>query len=173
MLDYSYEVWRPIKGFKGYEASNMGRIKTPDRYVRVRNNKTRLHKGTILPGDGGTARTTIVLINNKVRKLFFVHRVIALTFCNNPHNNPCVNHKNNDCADHRSENLEWVTQSQNKRHGYMVSNLPFEERFGVFEDDGYAFSAPYMYFLRARQGHTSLSHTTIARINDAVKELTE
>ena len=46
-----------------------------------------------------------------------VHRLIASAFVPNPDNLEFVNHKNEDKSDNRPENLEWVTRSQNVRHG--------------------------------------------------------
>lgn len=49
-------------------------------------------------------------------------RAIALCFIPNPENKPQVNHINSIRDDDRIENLEWVTASENKRHG--VENNP-------------------------------------------------
>lgn len=45
-----------------------------------------------------------------------VHRIVALTFVDNPHGYNCVNHINGDKGDNRAENLEWCTNAQNIRH---------------------------------------------------------
>lgn len=46
-------------------------------------------------------------------KYYMIHRLVAQTFLDNPHNYPCVNHidhnKQNNCVD----NLEWCTSKQN------------------------------------------------------------
>lgn len=45
------------------------------------------------------------------------HRLVALTYINNPDNLPCVNHINENKLDNRVDNLEWVTVKDNDNHG--------------------------------------------------------
>jgi len=58
----------------------------------------------------------VVLYRNAVTKSWLVHRVVATSFIPNPENKPQVNHKNGIKDDNRAENLEWVTNQENKDH---------------------------------------------------------
>mgnify|MGYP003514841151 FL=1 len=69
---------------------------------------------------------------NLSSKKYSVHRLIALTFLNNEDNKPFVNHKNNIPTDNYLSNLEWVTISENIRHGHKMNRLKKElEKFYI------------------------------------------
>ena len=50
----------------------------------------------------------------------FVHRLVAEAFIANPHGKPEVNHKDGNPSNPHLDNLEWVTNSENKLHSYRV-----------------------------------------------------
>lgn len=52
-------------------------------------------------------------------KSMLVHRVVAITFLDNPENFKEVNHKNGIKHDNRVENLEWVTRERNMSHAFQ------------------------------------------------------
>ena len=54
-------------------------------------------------------------IDNK-KKNYALHRLVAQTFLENPDNLPIVNHKDGNKLNNNVDNLEWVTQSQNRVH---------------------------------------------------------
>ena len=65
-------------------------------------------------GWGGYYQVTLYLNKKAVR--FYIHRIIAELYVENPNNYPCVNHIDGDKLNNSIENLEWCTMSQNTRH---------------------------------------------------------
>ena len=55
-------------------------------------------------------------------KNFYIHRLIALHYIPNPNNKPEVDHINRITDDNRIENLQWLTQQENKDRRITISN---------------------------------------------------
>ena len=113
------EIWKDIKGYPNYQISNLGRIWN----CRTQ----RMLKPSVTPK--GYCQINLVAINGK-RKKELVHRLVALTFIENPNHYPEVNHINHIRNDNRVENLEWVTRKEN----INKSSLPV--KVAVYQVDG-------------------------------------
>lgn len=107
--------WKPIFGYsKFYKINRNGEIFS-----------SYLNK-IIKPQKNGNGYLKIILVNERGKKKFFIHRLVADTFLKNPKKLPCVNHKNGKKDDNRVENLEWCTHSQNQKHSVQIlKNIPF------------------------------------------------
>lgn len=58
----------------------------------------------------------VVLSIDGKRKLYYVHRLLAEAFIDNPENKDCVNHIDGNKLNNSVDNLEWVTYSENTQH---------------------------------------------------------
>lgn len=119
------EVWKDIPGYEGlYQVSTTGRIKALE---RMRKNK-RFRKEYILKNhDYENGYKKITLCDNSMKtKRFFVHRLVAMTFIENPNHLPIVNHKDENPSNNNVDNLEWCTYQYNVTYGNRMSKVSGE-----------------------------------------------
>lgn len=60
-------------------------------------------------------RQITIYFNGEKRKEY-IHRIVGELYLDNPDNKPQINHKNGNKLDNRIENLEWVTNQENRTH---------------------------------------------------------
>jgi len=103
------EIWKDIKGYEGlYQVSNLGNVRS----LNWRNTgETR--NLYLKPHNKGYLQ--VELANGK-RKMFTVHKLVAIHFVPGYEDGFVVNHINENKTDNRAENLEWCTFSHNVRH---------------------------------------------------------
>lgn len=109
------EIWKPILlNYCEYEASNYGRIRRKsDNLIR-----------SCSISKSGYKRLCVQ--NNHRREYYFIHRLVASLFVDNP--NPllydCVNHKDENPLNNFYYNLEWCDREYNNNYGghnYRIS----------------------------------------------------
>ena len=113
------EIWRPIEGYEGlYEVSNLGRVRSLDRYVKGKGKSYRLHKGKVLSSAKDTIGYLFVILHcNGKCKTIRVHRLVAEAFIPAVEGLSEVNHKDEDKTNNRVENLEWCSHKYNMNFG--------------------------------------------------------
>lgn len=142
------EIWRDIKGYPNYQISNMGRIWSKNRQAYMKPQRDPC----------GYQRVRLIAINGKA-KTEKVHRLVAITFIDNPNSYPEVDHINRNREDNRAANLRWVSHKENGRntiqnrkvYQYTKNGILIGEYNSVVEaaeKNNIAPTTLYMYFQR-------------------------
>lgn len=113
-------MWKGIKGYENkYQVSDDGKVRSLQRHINngSANGMTlacRILKQTKNPH----GYYQVSLMNNGIRSVRYVHRLVAEAFIQNTNDLPVVNHidgnKSNNCVD----NLEFVSYHSNNQHAY-------------------------------------------------------
>ena len=142
------EVWNVIFASPGYEVSNKG---------NVRNRETG-HIMTPRPTKTGYLRVHLPVQIG--RKDFYIHRLVAESFCIQPDGCNVVNHIDNNNQNNSAENLEWTTPLGNVYHGMIQKRFRLNAVPVVGYKDGKWFC-----FISAHQAEykTGCDHSSIIK----------
>ncbi len=132
-----HATWKPIHGFEDRYMINLnGDVKTIHRKSIDSIGRNHTHTKQIMTqflGRGGY--WTVKLTKDRKYGTQYIHRLLALTFIENPQNKPFVNHINGLKLDNSIGNLEWVTRSENQIHAIKnhLSRSPHENSRPVLD----------------------------------------
>lgn len=110
------EIWKAVAGYEEfYQVSNLGNVRSLDR--KVWNGHAFYNKpGRVLkPISVGKYQGVQIAVNGKSKK-FYIHRLVAKAFIENPLKKETVNHIDGNKLNNNVKNLEWVTQGENLLH---------------------------------------------------------
>ncbi len=116
------EVWKQLSENENYEVSSFGKVK---------NKKT----GRILKACNSSGYQTVGLSYLGKTKSHSVHRLVALTFLENPDNKTHVNHKDKNCTNNCVENLEWCTPLENNIHKCLTLKQTTNQNLNIWRID--------------------------------------
>lgn len=107
------EKWKDLIGYEGlYIISNYGRIISLPRSTT--------HGKLLIPQISKYGYYMQMLYKNGKAKLCRVNRLVALTFIDNPFNEPYVNHIDGNKLNNKVDNLEWCNQSHNQKEAWRL-----------------------------------------------------
>jgi len=147
---FENEIWKQVNfknitydDDKHYFVSNLGRFKNND--------------GLIMDNYKINANGYIrVYIYGKTHGL---HRLIALTFIDNPENKKQVNHIDGNKTNNNVENLEWVTNKQNQIHKFAIGlGNSYTRKIGQYDKNGIFIKEHNSIALAANDVNTSKSN---------------
>lgn len=116
------ETWKPIPGHDGYEASDLGRVRSVDREIPGVFKGTaavRLWRGRVLKLQRLSTGYLLVHLGKGNQRL--VHRLVMLAFMGNPPPGQTVAHNDGNRSNNHLRNLRYDTVAGNNadkvRHG--------------------------------------------------------
>ena len=113
------EIFKVIKEYPMYSVSTEGRIrKNSNRRILIPSRKS-----------NGYMQVNI-FTNDGRRKHEYVHRLVALTFLDNPNHFPEVNHIDGVRDNNVLHNLEWVTHAENMAKSSWCKRISVHEKNG-------------------------------------------
>ena len=125
------EIWKDIAGYEGlYQVSNLGKVRSLQY-----GNRDEVRELYLKPHTRGYLQ--VELHKNGSRKMFTVHRLVAMAFVDGYEETKLVNHIDEDKQNNVSANLEWVTASQNVSHSIshrIASNTRNYPKFNARTD---------------------------------------
>lgn len=111
------EVWKDVKDYEGlYQVSSLGNVKSLKRFKNNHSFKQLIEEKIMKPSLGKYKKVN--LCKNRKYKTYYVHRLVAETFIDNPNNEPCINHKDGNKYNNNVSNLEFCSMSYNTKHAY-------------------------------------------------------
>lgn len=122
------EQWLDVAGYEGfYQVSNLGRVKTVQRYEPKRKRIIQEKIRTLVAVHG---YLYCELWKEGKHKRYAVHRLVATAFIPNPKGKAQVNHIDGDKSNNAVTNLEWCTASENEQHAFDTQLTHAYDRSG-------------------------------------------
>lgn len=127
------ELWKPIIDFPGYEVSNLGRVKSLEKWIENNGGKQHCNERLLVIDINKHRRNYCQVHLRKDGKTFTkkVHQLVAEAFVPNPNDLPQINHKDCNPLNNTVDNLEWCDQQYN--NDYSVSKKVYQyDKDGTF-----------------------------------------
>lgn len=151
------EEWKPIKGYEGlYEVSNLGRVKSLGK-GKNRNSKGRILKAHKSSKDYLYAR----LCKEGKTKSYYVHRLVAIAFVDNPEGYNEVNHKDENKENNCADNLEWCNRQYNMTYNGRAKRVAEKLKKPIFSVDKESGLIMYWESTREAERCTGISNVSI------------
>lgn len=156
------EIWRQIKDYRGYEISNLGRIRS---YCLVGGKAGKYgslggfdlqKRPRLLNLVEARGYYKISLSKHGFVSQKLVHRLVADAFIPNPNNKLQINHKDGNGLNNVLNNLEWTTSKENTLHSkYILKKCSGENHYR------HKLSELFIFCLKKCHAKVSMRHPCI------------
>lgn len=118
------EKWKNIQNYKGYQVSNLGRVRTNNKVTKTVKHGIRHWKNRVLKYKSNSYQTgyRVDLWKDGKPKSFLVSRLVAFTFYEKDINNHSltVNHIDGNRFNNNIDNLELISLKENIQHAFRT-----------------------------------------------------
>lgn len=160
------EIWKDIPGYEGvYQASNIGRIRSVEGKAtsNARFKQRRWKSRIIRPKGCADYRKSgyrVALWKNGKPRDWLVARLVALTWIPGYEPGFTVNHIDGDRLNNQIDNLEWLSLSENIKHGFNTGLYSSIQKPVIItlpngEEIGFASRAAASRYLGKTHGYVS------------------
>lgn len=138
-----FEIWKDIEGYEGlYQVSNLGRVKN---LKRIDAHEHELQGRILKPCKTKNGYLHVNLSKDGKTQSYYVHRLVATAFIENPNNYKEVNHIDEKPINNELSNLEWCDRKYNCNFGTR------NKRKGESMRGEKHYNAKQLYFLEAQK----------------------
>lgn len=148
MINPNEEIFMPMHGFPDYLISQFGRVKSVERLVRyvhaITGKEHYRLKSSVFMKIYLNKNTGYKFIQPRINGVPLnrsIHRLVALTFIDNPKNLDYVNHKDGNKHNNCIDNLEWCTNEYNHEHATKTGLKASGSKIGSSILSGHSASA--------------------------------
>lgn len=115
---------KTLNGYEGlYQVSNFGRVKSLPKFHKMRKDDDigfTSNEIILKNCSSSSGYYKVTLCKNKKKINVNIHKLVAITFIENPNNYTTINHKDGNKLNNRVDNLEWCTQLHNVREAIKL-----------------------------------------------------
>lgn len=181
------EIWKDIPNYEGYQASNLGRIRTHNKITYTKMHGYRHWNDKILsfkPPTTSKQRSKqgmgyrVDLWKNGKPKTLLVARLVATTFLENLiDTDMTINHKDGNRLNNNIKNLEWMSKADNIRYGFDNGQYPQKKAILYTDKEKLEFRsmAKASEFLGRNKGYLSIcvkrKTNAISKVNKKVYKI--
>lgn len=157
------EIWKDIPNYEGYyQVSNLGRVRSLDRYITRKDGRSQFYEGQILkPYYQGDKVTANIGVNNK-SKPRSIARLVLEAFIGIDPNKPLAMNIDGNTYNNSLNNLKWATRQEVANNSIKLGTLKpvTSKRVRIFKDN-HTLEFPSA---RDAEKYLGCSYGTIARI---------